>query len=91
MLIQNDEFVDPSICYMSSLFGGAKPQAVAQPAPLPTREDPAIKARADDLALAERRRRGRVSTIRTDQAALGTANVNRPEVRGATLLGQTSA
>lgn len=78
-------FVDPSICYLTSIFGGAKPKAAAQPAPLPTRDDPSVKARAEEERLAARKRRGRASTVLTTPGdTLGTAQVTRP---GAQALG----
>lgn len=70
--------------------GFSKPPApVAAPAPLPTREDPAVKEAQRAERNAAARRRGRRATVIAgrDQEALGVANVARPEARGAQVLG----
>ncbi len=66
--------------------------AIAAPAPPPRRDDPAIAEAKKKQRLSDLRRRGRASTIiapREDQ--LGNAPVDRPQARSAQVLGQIAA
>ena len=69
-------------------FGGG-PSTPASPPPLPTREDPQIRAARETQRQAELRRKGRRKAILTTgrgiEDELGT--VNRPQAREARLLG----
>lgn len=71
---------------MGSLFGGAKPPTPPPPAPLPVREDPAVKEAERRERLATARRRGRRATILTSgQGTTDNATITRPS--GKTTLG----
>jgi hypothetical protein len=64
---------------MGGLFGGGAPQAAPLPAPLPERDDPAIKQARDRAKLDAATRRGRRATILTGGSGVEEeANVNRP-------------
>jgi len=70
-----------------SIISPARPRAI-EPAPLPTREDPSIKARSDELKAASRKRVGRAaSVLTTAESTLGDPTINRPQGRGASVLG----
>lgn len=70
-------------------FGGA-PSPPPAPAPVPTVEDPAIAEAKKKQRTSELQRRGRRASILTSgkgvEGDLGA--VNRPEARGARLLGE---
>jgi len=71
--------------------GGAPAIVIPPPPPIPTREDPAIAAKARKDKEAEKRRRGRKASFLTagQQAsgALGDTPVDRPELSKTKLLG----
>ena len=68
---------------MTFLFGGEPPQTPAMPPPV-ERDDPAVKARAEEVRLAQLRRKGRAATLLTKP---GLGEVAAP-VQQKTLLGQ---
>lgn len=66
---------------MGGLFGGGQAPQIIEPAPLPERDDSAVKAARQKAQLADRLRRGRRATIVTGgQGVLDEANVDRPAV-----------
>jgi hypothetical protein len=79
-------------------FGGSppKPSIPAAPAPLPTRDDPAVLEAKERTRQADLRRKGRQATLITGGRGVTTdAVIERPEAlggtsRGAQLLGQAA-
>ena len=74
-------------------FGGGSVATPAAPAPVPTREDPAVTQAKTDLKLSELKRRGRAASILTsgsgaDKELGAGTTLDRPQARsGAALLG----
>lgn len=73
---------------MGSLFKPKTPDLPAPPPPIPQADDPAIAAERTKLRLAERKRKGRGSTIVTGGRGVTTdAPLNQPAAGGDNKLG----
>lgn len=71
-----------------AIFSPPKMPSVAPPPPPPTREDPAVEEAKKRLKASEAQRKGRrASILAPPESELGDAPVERPEARGASVLG----